>query len=240
MKKISILTILVFSACCLFTSCKKGKEGDPPQLPGLSSMTIDFSYFNTSKSATKGTTYYFTKAAEIAATWTNLISQSLTTPIAAINSLAGQNASSGSFVEGNTWKWTFSAANSTIEAVGVVGASSVAWTVTIDDFAWVTGTSSTDGTSGTWNIQESASNATKILQIDWSTNGTIKYTSGNNNITFAPSATDATAYSSSLNGSHGTNTFSIEWKTSAGGRIKYPAEFSDNEWRAWNAEKANI
>jgi hypothetical protein len=248
MKKYLALLLVAGILICISTGCKK-KKGDPPALPAIDEITIDLSYFDNSKSGSKGVEdNYFEIASVIVNTWRPIVEQSLSVPIAACEHLASLSVGDAKWVTKNTWEWKFTSSGKAVNVTAVIG-SSVAWTVTIDSFEWATGTSNTAGTSGTWNIKESSVITSELLRIDWAVSGTsitsIKYTcsSGNYNgshMTYTPTATGAD-YSASLNGSHNSAPYSVEWNATSGvGRIKCQSEFGDSDWRAWNANKENI
>lgn len=248
MKKILPLLLIFGVMLCLSTSCKK--KGDPPALPSVNAMTIDLSYFAPGKSEAKGVEdNYFELAAEIVNTWVPIVNQTLSTPIAACKALADYSTSDAKWIDTKTWKWSYTSSNKPVDVVAVIGPSDVEWTVTIDGFEWVTGTSNTEGTSGVWNIFKSSTDPTKLLQIDWVATTTavtsIKYTCASGDysgsyMTFTPTAT-STSYNASLVGVHNSDSFSIEWNVSSEiGRMKCLSEFGDSEWRAWDANRENI
>lgn len=248
MKKILPLLLIVGVMLCVSTSCKK--KGDPPALPAVNAMTINLSYFASGKSEAKGVEdNYFELASVIVNTWVPIVDQTLATPIAACKALANYRSEDAKWVDKKTWKWTFTSSNKPVEVVAVIGATNVEWTVTVDNFDWVTGTSNTEGTSGVWNIFKSSTDPTKLLQIDWVATTTavtsVKYTCASGEysgsyMTYTPTAT-STEYNSSLVGQHNSASYSIEWNASSEiGRMKCQSEFGDSEWRAWDANRENI
>jgi hypothetical protein len=247
MKKNLALLLVVGMLISISTGCKK--KGDPPALPAIDDITIDLSYFDMSKSGSKGVEdNYFEVASGIVNTWRPIVEQTLSVPIAACEYLASLSGNSAEWVTTNTWEWNFTSSGKAVNVTALIG-SSITWTVTIDSFEWATGTSNIAGTSGTWNIKESSTVTSKLLQIDWAVSGTsvtsIKYTcsSGNYNgsyMTYTPTATSGD-YTASLTGSHSSAPYSVEWNATSGvGRIKCQSEFGDSDWRAWNASKENI
>ncbi len=248
MKKYLALVLAVCVTLSLSISCKK--KGDPPALPAIDAITIDLSYFEMTKSGAKGVEdNYFEVASGIVTTWIPIVEQTLAAPIAACEALTNYSGGDADWVSSNTWEWNFTSSGKAVNVLAVIGSSNVTWTVTVDSFEWVTGTTNTEGTSGTWNIKESSTSTAKLLQIDWTTSGStvtsIKYTCASGNysgsyMTYTPTATDGN-YSSTLSGSHSSATYSIEWNTSTSvGRIKCQSEFGDSDWRVWNASKENV
>ena len=248
MKKYLALLLVVGVMFTMSTSCKK--KGDPPALPAIDAITIDLSYFEISKSGVKGMEdNYFEVASSIVTTWIPIVEQTLATPIAVCEYLTDLSGNDAKWLSTNTWEWSFTSSGKAVKVVAVIGSSNVTWTVTIDSFDWVTGTTNIEGTSGTWNIKESSTITSKLIQIDWAMSGStvtsIKYTCASGNysgsyMTYTPTATSGD-YSASLSGSHNSAIYSIEWNSSTEvGRIKCQSEFGDSDWRAWNASKENI
>ena len=185
-----ILSLLIISALILNipVSCKKDK-GDPPDVPSVESMEIDFENFEP-KPPTKGdqdTPFYkgaqdsnWELASNAAMLWKAIINTTLAVPVYSFRQVAGK---SPVYIDDNTWQWSADATilNTTYSArlTGQVGASAIEWKMYISktgtgsytDFLWFTGTSAKDGKSGEWVLFESKENPVEILRIDWTKPG---------------------------------------------------------------------
>jgi len=97
MKKLLSLTLCIILIAGFFSGCKKDK-GDPPSLPPVESMLIDFNNFiSTSKSSeagfeNKGTeNLNWETAALIAGTWRLIIATTLAIPVASFKVAVDQD-----------------------------------------------------------------------------------------------------------------------------------------------------
>ena len=197
MKKLFSLSLIIILCAGFLTSCKKDK-GDPPSLPPLESMTIDFTNFASLKKSGeminfgKGTeTSNWEFAATAAGVWKLLITTTLAIPVTSFKLAIDQDPT---FLETKTWQWSYtvSVAAVTYKArlTGQIGSSDVTWKMYISkdatggasfaEFVWFEGTSKLDGTGGQWILNQSSSSPDPMLQIDWTKTGTsvgsIKYT----------------------------------------------------------------
>jgi hypothetical protein len=190
MKRFFILALTIVFAAFLLTSCKKDK-GNPPTLPDVASMSIDFANFqSTAKSAVtdvpKGVNQVnWQYSALMASYWKAVISGTLAVPVAAFKIAVDQTPT---YVSDKKWQWSF---NVTVGPVtyaarltGQIGASTVTWNMYISktgtgsftDFLWFTGTSANDGTSGQWVLNYSPTFNEPVLQIDWTAaSGDVNY-----------------------------------------------------------------
>jgi hypothetical protein len=194
MKKILILTLIIALAGP-FSGCKKDK-GDPPALPPLGSMTIDFSNFESGKkgadeiSVPKGTQNSNWEFAAVAAQlWNAVIVTTLAVPVYSFSKVVEQKPE---YLEEKTWQWSASATilSTTYQArlTGQITSQEVVWKMYITkegtggytDFLWFDGTSKLDGTVGQWRLFESQANPVELMTIDWTVSGdkigSVKYT----------------------------------------------------------------
>ncbi len=199
MKKVLTLLLLTVFMASMLTGCKK-KKGDPPILPPDESFIIDFSNFESGKSANfsefgKGVENSNWEFAVLVTGYFRIIAAStLVVPIAAFEVAVNHNAPV--WLEEKTWQWSYtvSVASVTYKArlVGQIGASSVQWKMYITkegtggfaEFLWFDGTTNInaagEATGGKWTLNESAAVQQPLLQIDWTKSGTaiatVKYT----------------------------------------------------------------
>ena len=261
-KLISLILIAVLSAG-LFPGCKKDK-GDPPVLPPLESMTIDFSNFLSLKksadllSVPKGTensNWQF--AATVAGFWNILISTTLAVPVASFKLAVDQDPV---YIDKKTWQWSYNVSVASVQykarLTGQIGASEVTWKMyvsgTFAEFVWFEGTSKLDGTGGQWILNQSNQSPVPLLQIDWtktsSTIGSIKYTYVKND-SYKNSYIQYGLSTGTYDAFYTVHYFndvkfsdvSIEWSTTNhSGRVKSVDYLSDENWYCWDSNKINV
>lgn len=266
MKKLLSLTFILILSSVFFTSCKKSK-GDPPVLPSFETMIIDFSNFNTASksadfvSAQKGTNDSNWQFAALAATgWRLLINSTLIVPVTVFKLAADQDPA---YLEEKTWQWVYTTTVTNItysaKLVGKIEDTQVVWKLYITksgeytDFLWIEGTSKSDGTGGSWTINESYASPTALLNITWTKSSTsistIRYTylkSGVQNNTYIEYGLltgtynayfDAHYYNANL---AKTVVVRIEWNTTDGSGRMQSTDWLDGAWYKWDAGHLNI
>lgn len=195
MKKIIALSLLSIFLISLSTSCKKDK-GTPPTLPPASSMTMDFSNFETGKKSAdilqpKGTeNSNFEFAATRVLFWDLILFDILIIPVETYKVAIDQTPVS---IGSNTWQWSYTATVATVSykarLTGQIRSTDVLWQMFITkeggtspfpEFMWFSGTSKIDGTGGQWILNYSYVHQVPVIQIDWTgtsfTPEVIKYT----------------------------------------------------------------
>ena len=190
MKKLFSIILIVLLGVGLNTGCKKDK-GDPPDLPPLGTMIIDFSNFDSQKKSVESiddikgvenSNWEF--AALVAGYWKTLINVTLAVPVATFV-LATQN--NPAFVEENVWQWSYNTSVTVNQVsviykarlVGQIRETDILWKMNISkegtgafgEFVWFEGTSKPDGTGGQWILNHSSQFPEVVLQIDWSKSG---------------------------------------------------------------------
>lgn len=199
MKKLAILMLLILVPAGMFTSCKKEK-GDPPALPPIESMMIDFSNFESAgKSdipdygikAAENSNWLF--AAGVATVWKGVLVATLAIPATAFQAAITRTPV---YLDKDKWQWTYDV-NITLNQIsmtykarltGQKVANNAVWEMYISkegtgafpEFLWFSGTSKLDGTGGQWLVNHSAQYKEPVLQIDWTKSGalmgSVKYT----------------------------------------------------------------
>ncbi len=180
-----ILSIAVFNL--VFLSCERHKD-EPPELPLLASMTIDFSDFlqnqksavDDLKAAEDATSNNYGFAALNVGVFSLFLGVVLAVPTSAFwNSFSVDPV----FVGEATWEWTKEytafAASYTSRLTGQVRANDVKWEMYIskagiggfDEFKWYEGTSDLDGNAGQWILNYDNEHPVPVLQIDWEREG---------------------------------------------------------------------
>jgi hypothetical protein len=201
MKKFVVVILLIAFSASFLTSCKKKKdEGDPPVLPPIEAMAIDFSNFElTTKTdflildqkGVEDSNWRF--VATVAMLWKGIIVSTLTVPATAFQIAVNKTPV---YIGDKTWEWNYDA-NVTIDQVsmtykarltGQIRTTDVLWKMYIAkegtggfaEFLWFEGTSKLDGTEGQWILNHSPQYQEPVLQIDWTNGGTstgmVKYT----------------------------------------------------------------
>jgi len=198
MKKLNSISLAIVLMAGLFFGCKKTDNQTAPILPPASSMTIDFSNFNTQKSATienqvngvaVGDRSNLNAVATIAGVWNLILGVTLVVPVSSFKLAVNSTPVN---LGNNTWEWTY---NFNVVGViykarltGLVQTSDVKWEMyisregidAIPEWKWIEGTSNLDGKSGQWILNSSMAFPEPMLQIDWKVVGTgignIKYT----------------------------------------------------------------
>lgn len=263
MKKAFLICITVLITAL---SCKKEKN-DPPVLPPVNSMFIDFSDFNnTSKSgaAVKGeNTTAWEFAVVPAVFWNHIINTILFVPVTAFQATIDQQPVN---VADDTWEWkrSFDIINSHFQTRlnGHVTGNVVNWKMYISlengysDFLWFEGTSAIDAKSGQWLLYQNTDNPVKILQIDWEVTGSsslphVTYTYIKNDLHYG----DFIEYGSLTTSGSQYNSFykmefynelaekifslDVEWNSvTNNGRVK-SSDYLLGEWYCWDSNKVN-
>lgn len=194
MKKLTSISLAIVLMAGLFMGCKKTDEQTAPILPPAGSMSIDFSNFNTEKSASIESSVAdisnLAVASTVAGVWNFILGVNLVIPVSSFK-LAVNNTPT--YLGENKWEWkyNFDVATATYKArlTGDVGSSEVKWEMYISkegaanafpELKWFEGSSMINGKSGHWTLNHSKEFLEPMLQIDWEVIGTgigkIKYT----------------------------------------------------------------
>ena len=196
-KLLSIIAIAMLVT--IFSGCEK--KGNPPALPPIETMKIDFSNFSATKKSAEissaeasgksvgNANYKF--ASTVARFWNSILTVNLVIPVAAFTESFNQTPV---YADKKLWEWSYN--------VNVVGAiykarltgkirdNDVKWEMYVskegigafDELLWFEGTSALDGNSGQWILyyKTDALATSPLLQIDWTrvndTVGSVKYT----------------------------------------------------------------
>jgi hypothetical protein len=259
--------ILILSGV-FFPGCKKDK-GEPPVMPPMESMTIDFSNFTSLKKSadlisdqkgTENSNWEF--AATVAGIWNLIITTTLAVPVASFK-IAVQKTPE--YLSDKTWQWSYSTTvlNAVYNArlTGQIRTSDVLWKMYITkegtggftDFLWFEGTSELDGTGGQWKLNQSPQVPEAILQIDWTKTsnsvGSVKYTYIKNLDPFKTSYIEYGLKSGDLDAYYTIHYYNgakfsdveVEWNTiTYNGRVKCLDYLGNEDWYCWDSNKINI
>ena len=257
----------VFAVVLTAAGCNEATapEGDPPEIPPLTSFVMDFADFTSPELAAAqaapaapavGT--YWTRSAVVVGVWNLILTGTLAPPVAAfVASFNHQPVWSGGAW---TWPYTFTVLgvqhSAQLEARLV--SAGVQWDMYItrdgsfSDFHWYTGVSNITGTAGTWSLNRSPENPTAFIDIEWNRSSSgdtydLRYT---NVVTGTAEygsyifhgVTGATPYEAfyDLYAAQSGNLTEIEWnRTTKEGRTRDPAHFQNSEWYCWGADLNN-
>lgn len=260
MKKIllSLGLVLLMS----FSGCKKDK-GQPPELPPVGTMMIDFTNFEYQKKGVpevKGTENSSWEFAAIAAgTFKLILGTTLVVPVTSFQLAIDQTPE---YVSEKKWQWIYNATigSETYQAklIGEIRSTDIGWKMYITkqnaytDFLWFEGTSALDGNSGQWILYYTNANPVPVLQIDWKKSGdalsSVKYT-------YTKEDNLKTSYieygfkTGDLNAFYNIHFFketkfidvNVEWSTAGHqGRVKCIDYLGDDQWHCWNANRVNV
>ena len=195
MKKIFKLLLILLLVSGFLTGCNEDK-GDPPELPSVKSMEIDFSNFVSGKKSDgivlpkgiENANWEF--AALVAGYWNSIIFTTLAVPVVSFQVAVNQDPV---YLDDKMWQWSYEADVFTVtykaRLTGQISTTDVEWKMYItkeggtgafSEFLWFTGTSKLDGTGGRWKLNHSPQFKEPVLQIDWIKSGadigTVKYT----------------------------------------------------------------
>jgi len=262
MKKILTLLLLMIFSSTLFTGCKKD-NGDPPLLPPVESMEIDFSNFESTP--LKGINdVNWTLVSGIAGFWNNIITATLAVPVLSFKLAVDETPV---YLDDKTWQWTYTASYLTISytarLTGQIRSTDVLWKMYItrtgaggfSEFLWFEGTSELDGTGGIWTLNYSPTDQVPVLEIEWTKTAA---TVGSVTYTYVKEKLADGVTTNPFNGSYityglTTNTydayysihyyyntafadFDVEWSTSTyDGRVMSLQVFGDEEWHYWDS-----
>lgn len=194
MKNILSVSLIIVLAAGLFTGCEK--KGDPPVLPPVETMKMDFSNFTEARKSApadfgiKGVANNnWTFAATVAGVWNSMLILNMAVPVAAFNLAVNKKPV---YLADKKWEWRYSveAIGATYNArlTGQIFENDIRWEMNLEregiggfgEFLWFEGTSDLDGKSGQWILNHSSQFPEPFLQIDWTYDGekvgNIRYT----------------------------------------------------------------
>lgn len=198
MKKLFSFSLMIILLTGLFSGCEKKEPASAPVLPQVATMSIDFSNFAYTKSATSEADFKsivvadksnWIVAATIAGIWNAVLAVNMAIPVESFKLAVNTKPV---FVSNNTWEWdyNFKVIGATYKArlTGQTTSGDVKWEMYISkegigafpELLWFEGTSKPDGTSGQWILNHSQQFPEPLLKIDWEGAGSgisnIKYT----------------------------------------------------------------
>ncbi|MBI5539103.1 MAG: hypothetical protein HY951_03535 [Bacteroidia bacterium] len=263
-QKIFTITLLIaFVGIILIDSGCRKKE-PAPAMPPSSTMSFNYANFNdTTGLNNKATHVNFFHSAVNVGFWNLILTVTLFVPVSSYAVAVNQDAEWDNHDKTWTWEYNF---NSWGLHHAVLTAKldqdTVDWKMKIDNFEWYYGRSHTNGSGGYWVLNESTTQQTPLLRIDWALNSSsissIKYTnvapaSSTNNYknngeyirygTVANTEFDRFYDVFMKNDANPTqaNLTEIEWHFADGhGHVKDPNKYSDSNWHCWDTSYADV
>lgn len=169
---IYVTGILVFFTVIII-ACEKEKKSSAPELPPLSTFSIQAGTFSETQKAT-GTYNNFLTAALVTGYWNTVITAYLAVPVASYAEAFNHEAQR---LDNNTWEWTYQVvvqdttytANlfAFIESDGINMEMHISKEGGFQDFVWYTGTFNLQRTEGHWTIQDNPQSDMTWLNILW-------------------------------------------------------------------------
>jgi hypothetical protein len=169
---IYVTGILVFFTV-IIVACEKDKKSTPPELPPLSSFSMQVSEFG-SVEKQAGSYNNFLTAVLATSYWNSILTANLAVPVASYAEALKQNAQR---LDNNTFEWTYQvtvrdtlySANlfAFIESDKINLEMHISKEGGFQDFVWYTGTFNLQRTEGQWTIQDNPENNTSWLNIMW-------------------------------------------------------------------------
>jgi len=163
--------ILVFFTVIIL-ACEKEKNSSAPELPPVSSLSIQVNDFSPQKST--GTYINSTKAIVVTAYWNTVLATYLVVPVASYAEAFNHPAQR---LDNNTWEWSYQvviqdktySANlfAFIENDSINMEMHISEEGGFQDFVWYTGTFNLQRTEGHWSIQDNPESNTTWLNIMW-------------------------------------------------------------------------
>ena len=259
--------LLSVSVILMVSNCQKDEDkDDPPELPPVASLLMDFSDFdNSSDTITKRksieTYRNWGHSFATVAFWNVLSTWTIALPVLAYAEAFDQ---SPVYLGENSWQWAYEITISQTQySIKLISKriSNEEFTMKMlvtksgdqgyEDFKWFEGTIRYDRTSASWTLYENPGTPNEVVSIDWEMDWeadtyTIKYTyirpgTVENGSYIEHGVTGDSPYDAYYTVSTLSNTVEIEWdKTSKAGRVKDPLKFGDNDWHCWDENLVDV
>jgi len=267
--KLRLIVSMFLALLIIITAnrCQKDEEKDePPELPPVASLLMDFSDFNN-----PGDTITKRKSVEsyrnwgyavgTVAFWNILATWTIGLPVMAYAEAFNQDPV---YLGENSWQWSYDVTLSQVNYSAKLISKRISneeFTMKMlvtksgpegyEDFKWFEGTVRYDRTSASWILYENPDDPNELISIDWEKDweadtsvitytyirpGAVEY---GNFIEYR--TTNDSPYDSYYTVSVSSNTVEIEWNsTTREGRIKNPMKFGDSEWHCWDENLMDI
>ena len=171
-KMIAYVTGVLVFFTVIILACEKEKKSSAPELPPLSSFSIQVGDFSAQKSA--GSYANFLTAVVATGYWNSVLTAYLAVPVASYAEAFNHPAQR---LDNNTWEWSYQVvvqdttytANlfAFIESDGINMEMHLSKEGGFQDFVWYTGSFNLQRTEGQWTIQDNPDNNLTWLNIVW-------------------------------------------------------------------------
>ncbi|MFP4365691.1 MAG: hypothetical protein ACLFQA_01230 [Bacteroidales bacterium] len=264
--KSKIVIIVTLFAALMFVGCEKDENNQPPELPPMESVVIDFSNFNDSSDTLnneKGLADYnhWGNAFLTVSGWNVFITMGMAVPVVAYKEALKQ---SPVYLGEDQWEWTYDITANSLEYSATLVAEKISneeFTATMyisrsgtrgfDDFKWFEGTVRYDHTYASWTIYENPADTSPMITIEWNRDWEadtldITYTNirpdDNENGSFISYSVDpAKEFDASYTISLSSGETLIEWnQETKAGRIMSTERFGNDSWYCWDENLKNI
>lgn len=255
-KKFIAFLLLFITPILFFCSEEPTKpvKNQPPALPPLSTMVMDYNDFTTpSLAKAEGKGNWLWAAANVAF-WNTALTVTMAVPVAAF---AESFNHPPILTSDGKWLWSYNynigALQYTAKLYAKVDISGIKWNMYItlhgvfDEFHWFTGTSNFQVTDGYWLLNLRPKDPVPFMRIDWTRDADtqaldITYTNvvpeGDENGSYIHQALNQDAPFTGMYDIYRITTenlVEIKWnRESLEGRIKDEKHFEDAEWHCWD------
>ena len=258
-KIVKLLALLLVAVVPLYFGCSdtpsEPQKQQPPVMPPLSSMAMDYSQFTTTSLAKSDAKSNWLWAAGHVAVWNTVLTVTLAVPVAAF---AESFNHTPVLQSDGRWLWSYNfnlgALQYTAELYGKVSLEGLGWDMFITqhglytDFHWFTGNSDLTATAGFWTMNLRPLEPTPFLQIDWQRDSDdqsieITYTNivpdGDENGSYIYQAFNQQLPYTGMYDIYRASTenlVEIKWnRETLEGRINDQQHFNDSDWHCWDA-----
>jgi hypothetical protein len=254
----SILSLFIVALLLIASNSCKKEDQEPPELPPVDAILMDFSYFDDGVPQDKKSVDSYNNFGYSVLTigvWNVAAAVNVIIPVAAYAEAFNHEAV---YLGDNSWQWMYSVtiaqATYTVKLI-TNRISNEEFTVKMlvdksgeagfEGFKWLEGTVRYDRTSASWTLYESPTVAWPVVNIEWTRDWekdlySIKYTcekpdSDLHGGIIEHGVTEDTVFDAYYIITFPSNTVNIEWnRTTKAGRVKSSGYFGDSEWHCWN------
>lgn len=283
MKNVKLSGLVLLMLALFAISCEKSTDGSEqslsPELPPAESMAIDFDAFEDNGTSGKSAILSDVQKAPngnwvfsrlVVGVWSSALYTTLSVPVAAFHAAFAQTPEQ---ISEDTWQWTYSVDGFTSEYTARLTAQltseAVLWNMYItkngiegfEEFQWFSGSSSLNGNSGFWILNQGPDHPEAMLRIDWERTGdeigSIRYTwvrelndQGADDLfrnsyleyglqdAYFDAYFNAYVYDTNL---QAFTEVDIEWsRDTFEGRVRSFAYFEDEMWHCWDSNGDDV
>ena len=258
-----VILITFFGLVLVDSGCKKKEPA--PNLPPATTMSFNSANFTDTAGMSGGKSTYvnFFHSAINVGFWNLMLTVTLAVPVVSYGVALDQEADYNN--HDHTWTWDYNFTSWGVhhaELTAKLDGDTVDWKMEIDNFEWYYGRSHTNGSGGYWMLNESSSQPTHLLRIDWALNSagvsSIKYTNvapsssshfkNNGEYIWYGTVANAPEFDRFYNiymkddiNPLQTNLTEIQWNNADHhGHVKDPNKYSDSSWHCWDTNYIDV